>query len=250
MTAESMTMNRRKIGDMDCAIVDGPGCDEQIDAVAVICHGFGAPGEDLVPCAPQLYGAAESGLSNVRFVFPAAPIQMDPTGIYDSRAWWPLDMEKLQEIMQSGGTRDLRQDRPEMLDKRNQQLTDLIQAVVSEAGIGYQSVVLGGFSQGSMLATEVALALPETVGGLIVWSGTLLSEEVWTERAAGKSGLKVVQSHGRVDPILPFVGAELLRDMLTEHGVEVEYVAFDGQHSIPQAAIAKAAELIESVAKK
>ena len=98
MTEETMTLERRRIGELDCTVVDGPGCTEQIRAVVVLCHGFGAPGEDLVPCAPELYSATETELRHVRFVFPAAPIQMDPSGLYDSRAWWPIDMVKLQTM--------------------------------------------------------------------------------------------------------------------------------------------------------
>ncbi len=55
-----------------------------------------------MPCAAELFAARPGELAHVRFVFPAAPIQMDPTGMYDSRAWWPIDMIKLQSMMESG----------------------------------------------------------------------------------------------------------------------------------------------------
>lgn len=243
-----MTMERRKIGELDCAVVDSPDCDQQIKALVVLCHGFGAPGEDLVPCAPELYSACPDELKGVRFVFPAAPIQMDPSGLYDSRAWWPIDMIKLQAIMESGEIRDMRQERPELLDQRNSQLSDVLAEITTEAGLGYDQVVLGGFSQGSMLATDVALSLPDMIGGLIVWSGTLLSEATWRERATVKSGLRVIQTHGRIDPVLPYVGAELLKEMFEEHGIETDFTGFQGQHTIPREAIEKASRMIAEVA--
>ena len=99
-----------------------------------------------------------------------------------------------------------------------------------------------------MLSTDVALHYPEALGGLIVWSGALINESTWTEKANAQSALTVVQSHGRVDPILPFSGGEDLRDMLTESGHTVRFCEFNGQHAIPQESIELAAQLIGEVA--
>ena len=60
----------------------------------VLLHGFGAPGDDLV--ALGQYIAAP-----VRFVFPEAPIELG--GLYgDSRAWWRLDLARLEEDLRTG----------------------------------------------------------------------------------------------------------------------------------------------------
>ncbi len=244
MNKETMSLERRKIGELDCAVVDAPGCDAAIEAVVVLCHGFGAPGEDLVPCAPELYSAGEKALRQTRFVFPAAPIQMDPSGMYDSRAWWPIDMLKLQQLKESGELRDLRMEQPELLSQRRQQVTELINQVKEEAGLAMERVVIGGFSQGAMLTTDVALSLSEQAGGLVVWSGTLLNKKVWQTKAATKAGLRVVQSHGRADPVLPFEGAELLKSMFAEHHLENAFFEFPGQHTIPPQAITAAANLV------
>jgi phospholipase/carboxylesterase len=45
--------------------------------------------------------------------------------------------------------------------------------------------------------------------------------------------MRVVQSHGRQDPLLPYSGAETLRDLLLDAGVDLQFVPFDGQHEIP-----------------
>ena len=243
MNKETMSLERRKLGELDCAVVDAPGCGEAIEAVVVLCHGFGAPGEDLVPCAPELYSAGRKPLRNTRFVFPAAPIQMDPSGMYDSRAWWPIDMLKLQQLREAGELRDLRAEQPELLSQRRQQVTELIHQVKEEVGLAADRLIIGGFSQGAMLTTDVALSLPDSVGGLIVWSCTLLNEQVWQLAAETKAGLRVVQSHGRADPVLPFEGAELLKSMFAEHQLQNEFIEFSGQHTIPPQAITAAADL-------
>ena len=48
-----------------------------------------------------------------------------------------------------------------------------------------------------------------------------------------RKGLPVFQSHGRSDPILPFVLAEKLRDALGEAGLDVTFDRFEGGHAIP-----------------
>jgi phospholipase/carboxylesterase len=249
LTEQTMTMERRRIGELDCVVLDAPGCEESVAALAIFCHGFGAPGEDLVPCGPELHSSAPGGLPRVRFVFPAAPVQLGMGGMFDSRAWWPIDMLKLQQIMATGQVRDLQRDQPAMLPQRNRQLTDVLDQLMEESGVDYAQVILGGFSQGAMLTTDVALSLPESVGGVVVWSGTLLNEQNWAPAVKARSGMPVVQSHGRVDPILPFAGAELLRDLFVENGLKVEFIDFVGQHTIPREAIATTAALITRVAR-
>ncbi len=240
----------RKIGELDCTIVDAPGCEKAIRAIAVILHGFGASGRDLVPVAPELYRADPTGLAGVRFVFPMAPIKLDEFGDYDSRAWWPIDMIRLQEMMESGQIRDLRNDRPKLLEQRYVEMNEMIKIVQKEAGVDSNKTIVGGFSQGAMLATEVALRSEPQVGGLIVWSGTLLSEDSWRKHAGRLKDLSVVQSHGRIDPILPYVGAEWLKNLLVETGQQVKFASFNGPHTIPPAGITMATELIKAVAEK
>ncbi|MBH0204210.1 MAG: phospholipase, partial [Nitrospira sp.] len=44
----------------------------------------------------------------------------------------------------------------------------------------------------------------------------------------------VFQSHGTQDDILPHIGAERLRDALTQSGLAVEWQSFHGGHGIPE----------------
>ncbi len=214
------------------------------DAIVILCHGFGAGGSDLVPCTAELIGT-DDRLKNVLFVFPAAPIELDP--MMDSRAWWPLDMEKFQQMMLSGETRDLRGESPVELPECRRMISAIIDSVCSGFGLSADKVVVGGFSQGSMLATDVALHHGEPLGGLIVWSGALLCESEWIAAATAHAPITVYQSHGKTDPILSFSGAELLREMLVAHGHQVEFDEFPGEHTIPAVAIEGAKKLIRGV---
>jgi phospholipase/carboxylesterase len=236
------------LGGLECRVVENSSSTARPDAVAVFCHGFGAPGEDLVPVAWELAEFLGPVAERVRFVFPAGPLTMDEYGIPGGRAWWPIDMLKLQAAIEQGEFRDLRRDTPELLPEMRGRLMRLVEEIQHETGLPPARIVLGGFSQGSMLATDVALRLPAAPGGLIVWSGTLLCEDEWRALAAHRAGMPIVQSHGYEDPILPFAAAEWLRDMLTSAGATVQFLPFHGYHQIPRVALEKGAELIAAVA--
>jgi len=195
----------------------------------LLCHGFGAPGDDLV----SLARVVDAG-RGVRWFFPEAPLEIDFGYGMSGRAWWPIDMERLQEAMMRGQRRLLAQETPAGLAEARAALEATIAELVAKHGVRREQLVIGGFSQGSMVTTEIALHAEQPFAGLAVLSGTLLSEDRW-RAAAAKSGpsLDVLMSHGRRDPILPFVAAEDLRTMLEEAGARVEWVPHNGQHEIP-----------------
>ena len=200
-------------------------------AAVILCHGFGAPGDDLVGLAPELVSAVPA-LRDVRFYFPAAPLTLE-MGFGDSRAWWLIDMGAVQKLAHDpAAQREFRRKEP----AARKALLALVQDVAAHTGLPMKKIILGGFSQGAMIATDVALRLEEAPGGLCVLSGTLLIEDAWKLKAKARAGLPVFQSHGRQDPILPYVAAEWLKELFVESGMEHEFVPFDGGHTIgPQA---------------
>lgn len=235
--------DKKQIGKLECVIAGHPDAEENPDAVAILCHGFGAPGTDLVPFASEMMTKSEK-VTNVRFIFPAAPIELDP--VFESRAWWPLDMEKIQQLMEAGEFREMRSASPPQLPECRQMINEVIAFATKTYQLKASKIVIGGFSQGAMLTTDVALNHEEPLGGLICWSGSLINEKNW-KSIENESKLNVVQSHGTLDPILPFSGAELLRDFLGSRGHRVNFFSFDGPHTIPVDAIEGALNLIEDV---
>jgi phospholipase/carboxylesterase len=195
----------------------------------LLCHGFGAPGDDLVALARVI----DAG-SGVRWFFPEAPLAL----AWGGRAWWEIDLERLQEAARRGQRRVLAGETPDGLAAARTALEATIAELERSFGVRRDALVIGGFSQGAMLTTEVALHAERPFAGLVVLSGNLLSEDRWTEaaRRAGPS-LHALLTHGRSDPLLPFEGAEALRDLLVAGGADVEWVAHRGQHEIPPAAL-------------
>lgn len=233
-----------KLGDLDCQLVSTVEPTSTFEVGVVLCHGFGAPGDDLVPIAAEVLRGLTEIQDRVLFVFPAAPILMEQMGGFESRAWWPIDMERMLISIEAGKYEHLRRESPERLPEAAKELRSTLTAIQTEFGLATSQLVIGGFSQGAMLTTEVGLSLNPPPAGLCLYSGSLIKEEDWTPLANSAQSLDILQSHGRIDPILPFMGAQALRDMLSEAGHNVDFVEFHGVHTIPANAVEKLGEMI------
>jgi phospholipase/carboxylesterase len=157
-------------------------------------------------------------------------------------------MRRLQIAAMTGQIRDLRADRPEGMAASRERLLELIGAWSQRTSVPISKFVLGGFSQGSMLATDVTLHLDENPAGLIVLSGSLLNEVEWRKLALRRRDLRVLQTHGLDDPIVPYAGAEALRDLWQEVGATVDFVPFRGGHGIPLDVFNRVAVTLEGLA--
>ena len=235
-------MKLEQLGELTCRTVQNIDPSEKPELVVILCHGFGAPGTDLVPLGPELLSMRPQLAETTRIIFPEAPLE--PPELFGGRAWWPLDVAALQRAIQLGEFRNLRSENPPGLPSAREKLISVIEAVRGETGLPMSRIVLGGFSQGSMLTTDVSLRLEERPAALCVWSGTLLCEDEWRELAAKRGPLRILQSHGRTDPILPFEAATWLRDLFEEFGFDGEFIEFPSVHTIPQAAIERFADLL------
>lgn len=207
----------------------------------VLLHGFGAPGDDLVPLA-QFLGPR---VGNARYVFPAAPLELG--GLYgDSRAWWLLDLAKLEMELRGGAVRDRRGELPEGLPEVRAQVTRLVDEIQARFAVPDGALVIGGFSQGAMLSLDVALHRDRPVAGLVLMSGTLIAEEAWAPRFPQLKDVPIVMSHGKHDQLLPYSIAEVLRDQLTAAGAKVEFHPFLGGHEIPAAVLASIGDFLKA----
>ncbi len=193
----------------------------------VLLHGFGAPGDDLVPLAHYL------GLpASTQFVFPEAPVVL-PGLFGDLRAWWQIDVVRLERALDQGPVND-----PDVLDPAGmvgarERVVAFLDDLEEECGIGSGGLVLGGFSQGAMVALDVSLHDTRPLSGLALMSCTLLAEAEWRALASARRGLRAFLSHGRADPLLSVARARALRGLLEEGGLDIEWREFDGGHDIP-----------------
>lgn len=242
-----MALRRETLGGLSCRIISRLPEGVPPKLVVVLCHGFGAPGHDLVPIGDELFSLCPALAVSAEFFFPAAPLSLDHLGLPGGRAWWHIDMNELIGAIEHGNLRILRDRRPEGIDDARNLLLGMLDEVRQKTNLPPRRFVLGGFSQGSMLAVEAALHWSEPPGGLCLWSSTLVNEAEWRAKMNRLEGIPVVQSHGHQDPILPFATSLWLRDLLTEAGANVNFIEFDGPHTITLAGLEALAEMLEQM---
>ena len=227
-------METKNLGPLRCRIVR-KGAAREGNLTVVLLHGFGAPGDDL------------AGLADV-IPFPDGSTLVFPEALHDmvdlagpmyrgARAWWMIDMARLEVAINTGAIRDLTNEVPDGLAEARSAVIAMLDALDAKR------LVLGGFSQGAMLSLDVALRdSKRNIEGLVLMSGTLVAEREWTPLMKARAGLPVFQSHGTADPILPYQIAEKLRDTLTREGLNVTFERFAGGHGIPPAVMARLGE--------
>lgn len=232
------------IGPLNCRIV---GDVQQAKLSLILCHGYGAPGTDLVPIADELISLDNSFAKDVVFVFPEAPHDLADLGMPGGRAWWPINMQRLQEMMQTNDFKELAESEPPGMADARGQFQEFLTEYQAISSSDLNKIVLGGFSQGAMLTTDATLRAEQSPAGLCILSGTLLCKKQWQELAPNRAGLPVLQAHGTIDPVLPFAVAEDLRDLLKDAGLNVTFHDFPGMHTISWQALEMIAQLLKQL---
>lgn len=225
-------MRSEKLGSLQCKIVGGTDGNGGGDGpVVVLLHGYGAPGEDLVP----LWRVIDAP-KGTRWVFPAAPIALTGYGLMsDSRAWWDIDLPKLMAERMAGKSDSLAKLVPDGLHEAREKVVATLEAVRTTLGVSNEKLILGGFSQGAMLSCDTVLRSRIPFAGLVLMSGTFVAENELRKCMSAPDAVRVpvFQSHGTHDPILPFSEAERLQKAFIEHKWSTEFHSFRGQHEIP-----------------
>ncbi len=204
---------------------DRPRHGEPFSAPAIVLlHGFGANAEDLYPLADTL-----DPKQRCRWILPNAPYAITMFGPR-SRAWFPRSEAELEAAATGVYFQNLRRRDPVALRAAGDEVAGLCRSLELPA----DRTVLGGFSQGSMVAIEAALRDGFRPAALAVFSGALIAENRWGERMpAALAGVPVLQSHGTLDPILPFADAVALSELLQRSGALLDFHHFEGGHTIP-----------------
>jgi phospholipase/carboxylesterase len=185
----------------------------------VLLHGYAMRPADLSPFAHSLGTPAY-------FLFPAGPVP-SPIG---GHAWWTVDLEARESAL-ARGPRDLTDDYPRGLDVAREQLGRFLDVVAAK--FPPQRVVIGGFSQGGMLALDWVLRGIQPVDALVLLSASRLATRDWQPHRERLRNLPVFVSHGTADQDLAFAAGERLRDFVLESGARASWVPFEGGHEIP-----------------
>jgi phospholipase/carboxylesterase len=193
----------------------------------ILLHGYGASPEEWIPFTETIRVSR-----NLRFVFPEAhESTTPPDGPAGGRAWWRLDLARY--VNRGEPIPDLSGSRPEGIDISNQKVRALLRDLETRLGASDGPPILGGYSQGAMIAADVAFTTDEPLKALVILSGTFVDEAGWTKGMAHRKGLPVFICHGETDDILQYKIAIRLRDAMEKAGLRVTWVPFDGGHEVP-----------------
>jgi phospholipase/carboxylesterase len=199
------------LGGPDDIVEHGPG------PLVVMLHGWRMRPDALAPFAAAL-GAGGA------WTFPAGGIDAGDGTL----GWWPVDAAARARAV---GPRDLSDVSPAGLPAARARLAAVVEA--ARAARPDRPCVVGGFSQGGMLALHHALAASRPVDGLVLLSASRLAWADCLRQLPRLRGVPTLVAHGRDDPELAFDGARELARALADAGADVEWLPFDGGHATP-----------------
>jgi phospholipase/carboxylesterase len=185
----------------------------------IFLHGYGANMHDLFPLWEMWH------VDKLNWYFPNGPLSLN-MGPYEGRSWFSIDMDELDRAIREGRTRDLKKSIPLELD----QTLSLLEDFITELSKRHKTLIIGGFSQGAMCASHLAMKKNLNIHGLVLLSGSLLAEEKFPSSA---KAIPFYQSHGTRDPILSIEGAIDLEKKLQSLNFSGKLHPFHGGHEIP-----------------
>jgi len=221
-----VAMRQGRFGGLEVRLAGGSDREGGGDGpLVVLMHGFGAPGTDLVGLWRVLDVPHE-----IRFAFPEAPHEIP--GMFGARAWWMLDLGNAERAM-AEGPRSYASVIPPGMEDATGVVVEMLAALQKELEVPDAELIVGGFSQGSMVACNAAFTRKISPAALVILSGTPVNLARWETGMHEGTQPAVFQSHGRQDPLLSFDAAEQLRDTMQQHGLNVQWSPFRGGHEIP-----------------
>ena len=191
----------------------------------VLLHGRGTDEQDLLPLLDlldperRLLGATARG-----------PLALPPGGAH----WYAV--------------REIGYPDPGTFLETYPRLTGWLDGLLEEHGIGHDRLVLGGFSQGSVMSYAVGLGAgrPEPAA-IAALSGFLPTVEGFELDLEDRSGLRAAIGHGQRDPIIGVKWGRDARDRLTGAGANVLYEEHGGGHHVDPRFMSRLAEYISVI---
>jgi phospholipase/carboxylesterase len=99
-------------------------------------------------------------------------------------------------------------------------------------GVPWERTVVGGFSQGTVMAYALGLGSGRpTPAGIVAMSGFIPTLEGWSADV-DRPGLPVWIAHGRRDPVIGVEFGRAARDALSRAPVDLTYHEHEGAHQV------------------
>lgn len=184
----------------------------------IALHGWGASAHDLLGLAPMIHDGRAVVLC------PQGPVRFSVGGGATGYGWFqlvpgqPPDVEAFQAAAEA--------------------LRRFIEESIERFSLDPARIAVGGFSQGGIMAYELALRDPERYAGLAAlssWFPEQLSSLL--PKLPGHEDFPVLVVHGTRDSSIPVDRAREAREALRSYGVALMYREFDMAHEISRDAL-------------
>lgn len=193
------------------------------EGAVLLLHGRGADERDLYP----LFDLIDPDRRLIG-ITPRAPLMLPPGG-----AHWYVSREV--------GYPD-----PPTFRDSFALLEGWLDLFVAEHGFGLGKVIIGGFSQGAVMAYPLALGAgrPEPAG-LMAFSGFLPDVPDFTLDLGDREGFRVALGHGVLDPVIGVEFSRRARELLEDAGCDITYKESQMAHTIDPSYLEALVEWVE-----
>ena len=185
----------------------------------IMLHGRGATAESILDLANHL------PVENFTLFAPQAT----------NHSWYPYSFMAPQAQNQPA------------LDSALEQINDLVKSILAQ-GIKSEHIYIAGFSQGACLTAEYATRNARKYGGLLIFTGGLIGQELETDNYQGNfNSTPVLITTGDPDPHVPVSRVGETVKIMEQLGAVVTEKIYTGRpHTILQEELSLAQEILES----
>jgi phospholipase/carboxylesterase len=135
---------------------------------------------------------------------------------------------------------------PQTFARSYEMLGDWLGGVIGSLDVPPDRAVLGGFSQGTVMAYALGLGAGRPrPAGILALSGFVPEVDGWEPDLDSRRGMPVFISHGAADPIIEVGFARAARGLLVPAGLDVSYRESPGGHWIDGPTVDAAREWLE-----
>lgn len=183
----------------------------------IALHGYGATAHDLLGLAPQIRRG------ELVFLCPQGPLTLEIGPGQRGHAWFPIDASGQVSAPALVGARGA--------------LEGFLDDALKIHPIDPDRIVVLGFSQGGVMAYDLALGRPDRFKGLLALSSWLPEAVVQGLRPnPARAALPTLVIHGTRDPMISIDNARKAKTQLETLGIQVAWGEYEMGHEINPAA--------------